>query len=220
MQAPPSRALESAGEGIGGPEYTDIKAAAEPKTEPQPSVEKPATAAAPTPKPPISSDESTREAPTPPPKNAPLPNAETERDLVSDKPSAAVITEPPQSIEPEESVAAQGMTINDRTLQQEKQDSDVPMPDAPPIIPAIPDESIRKAQDFAQKQTNLPPPPPRNGISPTENAAAGAIMPTEPPKWLLPPLSPRLAGRKCLVLDLDETLVHSSFKVCFASYKL
>eukprot|EP01128_Nolandella_sp_AFSM9_P003815 TRINITY_DN1685_c0_g1_i2.p1 TRINITY_DN1685_c0_g1~~TRINITY_DN1685_c0_g1_i2.p1 ORF type:complete len:301 (-),score=50.16 TRINITY_DN1685_c0_g1_i2:362-1198(-) len=29
---------------------------------------------------------------------------------------------------------------------------------------------------------------------------------------LLPPLTPRMAGRKCLVLDLDETLVHSSFK--------
>lgn len=30
---------------------------------------------------------------------------------------------------------------------------------------------------------------------------------------LLPPLSPSHKGRKCLVLDLDETLVHSSFKV-------
>jgi RNA polymerase II subunit A small phosphatase-like protein len=29
---------------------------------------------------------------------------------------------------------------------------------------------------------------------------------------LLPPLPPDLAGRRCLVLDLDETLVHSSFK--------
>jgi len=29
---------------------------------------------------------------------------------------------------------------------------------------------------------------------------------------LLPPQAPELAGRKCLVLDLDETLVHSSFK--------
>jgi len=29
---------------------------------------------------------------------------------------------------------------------------------------------------------------------------------------LLPPPSPELAGQKCLVLDLDETLVHSSFK--------
>lgn len=33
------------------------------------------------------------------------------------------------------------------------------------------------------------------------------------PKPLLPPASPEHAGRKCLVLDLDETLVHSSFKV-------
>lgn len=30
--------------------------------------------------------------------------------------------------------------------------------------------------------------------------------------WLLRPVSKELAGRKCLVLDLDETLVHSSFK--------
>ena len=33
-------------------------------------------------------------------------------------------------------------------------------------------------------------------------------------QWLLPPLAPRFEGKKCLVLDLDETLVHSSFKVC------
>ncbi|GMM29660.1 putative phosphatase [Martiniozyma asiatica (nom. inval.)] len=30
--------------------------------------------------------------------------------------------------------------------------------------------------------------------------------------WLLDPLPKSLTGRKCLVLDLDETLVHSSFK--------
>ena len=35
------------------------------------------------------------------------------------------------------------------------------------------------------------------------------------PKPLLPPISPEHVGRKCLVLDLDETLVHSSFKVCY-----
>ncbi|KAI0820007.1 HAD-like domain-containing protein [Trametes gibbosa] len=32
------------------------------------------------------------------------------------------------------------------------------------------------------------------------------------PRPLLPPISPKHVGRKCLVLDLDETLVHSSFK--------
>ncbi|EEB07302.1 NLI interacting factor family phosphatase [Schizosaccharomyces japonicus yFS275] len=30
--------------------------------------------------------------------------------------------------------------------------------------------------------------------------------------WLLPPLSVEDSGKKCLILDLDETLVHSSFK--------
>lgn len=35
------------------------------------------------------------------------------------------------------------------------------------------------------------------------------------PRPLLPPIAPQHAGRKCLVLDLDETLVHSSFKVFF-----
>jgi len=34
--------------------------------------------------------------------------------------------------------------------------------------------------------------------------------PHEP--YLLPPTTPEIAGLKCLVLDLDETLVHSSFK--------
>ncbi|KAG0709336.1 NIF-domain-containing protein [Suillus ampliporus] len=32
------------------------------------------------------------------------------------------------------------------------------------------------------------------------------------PRPLLPPIAPKHAGRKCLVLDLDETLVHSNFR--------
>eukprot|EP00127_Corallochytrium_limacisporum_P001026 Clim_evm25s34 gene=Clim_evmTU25s34 len=36
--------------------------------------------------------------------------------------------------------------------------------------------------------------------------------PTLPEGHLLSPQTPRVAGKKCLVLDLDETLVHSSFK--------
>ena len=37
--------------------------------------------------------------------------------------------------------------------------------------------------------------------------------PAEQKQWLLPILKPEFQGKKCLVLDLDETLVHSSFKV-------
>lgn len=56
--------------------------------------------------------------------------------------------------------------------------------------------------------------------------APDVILPGPPPTpgkqsaWLLPPPLPHLRGRKCLVLDLDETLVHSSFKVCFYSLLL
>ncbi|KAF6762957.1 HAD-like domain-containing protein [Ephemerocybe angulata] len=45
--------------------------------------------------------------------------------------------------------------------------------------------------------------------------SGGAGIPIGPdgvPRPLLPPIAPIHAGRKCLVLDLDETLVHSSFK--------
>jgi RNA polymerase II subunit A small phosphatase-like protein len=46
------------------------------------------------------------------------------------------------------------------------------------------------------------------------NGGAGIpIGPDGLPKPLLPPLSAAHKGRKCLVLDLDETLVHSSFKL-------
>jgi hypothetical protein len=44
---------------------------------------------------------------------------------------------------------------------------------------------------------------------------AGALAAAPPPAWDAPALgaqSPRHAGRACLVLDLDETLVHSSFR--------
>ncbi|KAG9039734.1 hypothetical protein FRB95_007161 [Tulasnella sp. JGI-2019a] len=46
--------------------------------------------------------------------------------------------------------------------------------------------------------------------------AGGTGIPIGPdgqPCPLLPPLAPHHKGRKCLVLDLDETLLHSSFKL-------
>lgn len=73
--------------------------------------------------------------------------------------------------------------------------------------------------------TTLPPPPvgpppgQRDAHEESEKDYDGAVQSQQDAaggdqKWLLPPLRPELRGRKCLVLDLDETLVHSSFKVC------
>lgn len=53
----------------------------------------------------------------------------------------------------------------------------------------------------------LPPPPPLPVPDPP------AVSDRDDGQWLLPAPLPHLKGRKCLVLDLDETLVHSSFKV-------
>ncbi|KAI9682288.1 MAG: hypothetical protein M1817_000342 [Caeruleum heppii] len=69
-----------------------------------------------------------------------------------------------------------------------------------------------------QTQVDLPPPPPPADRTPISQTIAanpsppGATTPEEKQQWLLPPLQPHFRGRKCLVLDLDETLVHSSFK--------
>ncbi len=49
----------------------------------------------------------------------------------------------------------------------------------------------------------------RTGVQPSNKVTAGTLD----FESLLPPLQARLKGRKCLVLDLDETLIHSSFKV-------
>uniref|UniRef100_A0A673BCK2 Mitochondrial import inner membrane translocase subunit TIM50 n=1 Tax=Sphaeramia orbicularis TaxID=375764 RepID=A0A673BCK2_9TELE len=53
--------------------------------------------------------------------------------------------------------------------------------------------------------SSLPPPVEENGSPPKP-----------PAKYLLPEMKISDYGRKCVVIDLDETLVHSSFKVTYA----
>ena len=112
----------------------------------------------------------------------------------------------------------QDMTINDRTPQQEKLDTDVEMTDAPPAAPVPDSQSTgRETKDENQSQVTLPPPPPRaaqDRPAIADRRTSNGVTPGEQQKWLLPPMHPRFRGKKCLVLDLDETLVHSSFKVC------
>lgn len=73
----------------------------------------------------------------------------------------------------------------------------------------VEDDTKRVADEEAIKSpASLPPPPP---LAPPETQEPSA--PGDRSSMLLPPALPHLHGRKCLVLDLDETLVHSSFKV-------
>jgi RNA polymerase II subunit A small phosphatase-like protein len=71
---------------------------------------------------------------------------------------------------------------------------------------------VPKKDEPSKQQQVLPPPPPvpqQPGSS--DDSAPDATEQKQ--QWLLPPIAPRFQGKKCLVLDLDETLVHSSFKV-------
>lgn len=95
---------------------------------------------------------------------------------------------------------------------QKDGEGDDRMGDSAPLPPAEKEEdtvSVPRKDETATKII-LPPPPPAPGPS-AETAAPEAAEQKQ--QWLLPPIAPRFKGKKCLVLDLDETLVHSSFKV-------
>lgn len=121
---------------------------------------------------------------------------------------------PPSDSMAEQGVSKEEATINDRPPQQEARD--VEMSDAPPVAPT-PEQPAPSADTSIQSppQANLPPPPPlTNPRRPSaSNRRASNGVAGEQPKGLLPPIADRFRGKKCLVLDLDETLVHSSFKV-------
>ncbi|XP_069015534.1 CTD (carboxy-terminal domain, RNA polymerase II, polypeptide A) small phosphatase-like a isoform X3 [Embiotoca jacksoni] len=63
------------------------------------------------------------------------------------------------------------------------------------------------------KTLSLPPPPEENGSPPKCDQVQVIPIPSPPAKFLLPEVSIADYGKNCVVIDLDETLVHSSFKV-------
>jgi RNA polymerase II subunit A small phosphatase-like protein len=98
-------------------------------------------------------------------------------------------------------------------------EGDVQMDDSDPLpgeketsLPTVP------RREDAVRNT-LPPPPPVPQPGPSDESV-GPDSVDGKQQWLLPPIAPRFKGKKCLVLDLDETLVHSSFKVCLIRWDL
>ncbi len=122
---------------------------------------------------------------------------------------------PASTVMVEEGMSKEESTINDRTPQQEARD--VEMPDAPPV-PSAPEQPAAHQEVPAPNlpPTPLPPPPPIPNPSrpgPSAQQTSNGAATGDQQKWLLPPVADRFRGKKCLVLDLDETLVHSSFKI-------
>lgn len=120
--------------------------------------------------------------------------------------------------------------ISDRTPEQARKDEDIEMTDAGPSLPLASSEVSKVQSEVAPAPTARPlmnrgstpsAPLPSERHAHTTSATkrhaqqttVTSVPPAEPQMWLLPPIKAEMRGRKCLVLDLDETLVHSSFKV-------
>ncbi|KAI2614866.1 NIF-domain-containing protein [Hypoxylon sp. NC1633] len=108
-----------------------------------------------------------------------------------------------------ETVPVEGTSTRDVDGDVEMADVEQPATSEPAKQPGTGSEE--------QYQKPVPPPPPGpipvTTTAPTAPEDKSVDMEQGQPKSLLPPAEPHLKGRKCLVLDLDETLVHSSFKI-------
>ncbi|GAW21244.1 hypothetical protein ANO14919_107620 [Xylariales sp. No.14919] len=94
--------------------------------------------------------------------------------------------------------------------ESKDEDGDSEMPDADSEV-KLP---VAATEDSYPKTVPPPPPPPITNEEPVAvEEEKLAVAEQAQQKFLLPPIEPRFKGRKCLVLDLDETLVHSSFKI-------
>ena len=98
--------------------------------------------------------------------------------------------------------------------EQKDGEGDVKMVDSDPVPTAKvePVAPVARRDETANRPV-FPPPPSVPPPAPTEEVASPEPA-EQKQQWLLPPIAPKFQGKKCLVLDLDETLVHSSFKVC------
>jgi len=109
--------------------------------------------------------------------------------------------------------------VPDQDWKQEesKINEDVDMPDAPVVAPEVGEERVDEPPQPAELQPQMPLPPPPPLAQRQEQGLVQEVPPVPEAvpeqKWLLGPIQPQFKGRKCLVLDLDETLVHSSFKI-------
>ena len=145
------------------------------------------------------------------------------QELKQSEPSTSTQTATAPTSEPVSTDAVQ--TVNKPQLEfpppptEVKRENDVEMPDAA-VVPPVQEQNLveEPVQPHDVVPVPLPPPPPlATRINKTQGSSDVPPVPdpeTESKQqWLLPPIQQKFKGRKCLILDLDETLVHSSFKI-------
>ncbi|KAI1177382.1 HAD-like domain-containing protein [Nemania sp. FL0916] len=147
---------------------------------------------------PIATDQPSTEDQDTEPKQAPLSGA----------PGPSIARGDPVPENNDDGLSKEGVT------DSKDEDGDSEMPDADST--ALPQVKLPggAAEDTYPKAVPPSAPPPITNQETNVVEEEKAVMAEEPQqKFLLPPIEPRFKGRKCLVLDLDETLVHSSFKI-------
>jgi RNA polymerase II subunit A small phosphatase-like protein len=134
-------------------------------------------------------------------------DAESKQTTLVGTSAPQVTVEPPRSGNPTTSEEADG------TAAEGDAEGDIGMPDAE----ASSRQQAKQPASGNADEPYVPPPPPPGPVPAVPNAPVADGMPIfapdQPQKFLLPVQAPEFKGKKCLVLDLDETLVHSSFKV-------
>ena len=203
-------------EKIGGPPYSDIKAAQKPRIQERPKEE----SLSKEPQPNMNQDDA-KATPSAVSETGNVPTPAESYPPVSAEPT---ITAPPTR---SEEVNAGSSTLTNPTLfpassmpgssTQNSQDKEIKMADTSDDAPVTQESNVHVGtrQD---SQTQIAQPITQGAqtpAAPSENqdSMTSAAPTNEKQTWLLPPIRPEFHGKKCLVLDLDETLVHSSFKV-------
>ncbi len=145
------------------------------------------------------------------PRDQPLPELPKEAEISNDAPAepsnSPVVVQTPLANDSAE------QPVEDAPTESQDAEGDIKMDDSGPV-PAEKEDVPVVRRDEATNKPTLPPPPPVPQQPQSSNESTTAPLAVEQKQqWLLPPIAPRFHGKKCLVLDLDETLVHSSFKV-------
>ncbi|KAH8906042.1 NIF-domain-containing protein [Coniochaeta sp. PMI_546] len=146
-------------------------------------------------------------------------DAESKQTTLVGNSTAPTVTVEPPNVASSETAEPVTTTVIEAEEPQSDVDAegDVPMPDAE--TPAKHTTTQSATGNADQPYTSLPPPPPGpvpavpNPPTSHLNEAMPVFAADQPQKFLLPPQAAEFKGKKCLVLDLDETLVHSSFKI-------
>ncbi|KAI9883458.1 MAG: hypothetical protein M1823_004770 [Watsoniomyces obsoletus] len=149
---------------------------------------------------------------------APTPVVPTPEPIPTPIEPPATTTAPDVEMVDAPAVVAPVETASETVIAAPTTEEDVVMASREDLPKEPPPEAEEEEEESVIQQHGLPGPPPlANRMAVTSTNDRG-VLPDAPegaevPRWLLPPKEARFRDRKCLVLDLDETLVHSSFKV-------